>query len=432
MGTKGCVAIDNCLCDRCMGCESSEDKALYDLAHLDDKTMSGLINECKFSMKELYEKALESAQSRSEKARGRIQAKREELKDMKEEFSHKLLQELLEGQDLERLLEEYMADKDRQQLENDLTMMDEPDEGIHGEDIKNSLQEYLDQDLLEIDEEGIRITPKGSRRLAQYVLRRIWDNLAGPRAGTNVTKEEGYGVTQTSGRRKYEYGDEFFRIDLENTLMAALEKRPRRDGLIEFEEEDVWVKETSMDTRMCIGLLVDESGSMTGEKLHAATDIALGLSQLINRNGTDKMKLLLFSNRVREVPYWDILNMTFSGGTTDIRSVLRRFRTSVSYEQADKQVYMITDAEPNCEDGKYIGFEKATAGLLREALLYQREGIILNIIMLDNTPHLREFASILAKRNLGRVFFAEPKDLGRVVVEDYLRSRRRQRRQKAG
>lgn len=432
MGTKGCVAIDNCLCDRCMGCESSEDKALYDLAHLDDKTMSGLINECKFSMKELYEKALESAQSRSEKARGRIQAKREELKDMKEEFSHKLLQELLEGQDLERLLEEYMADKDRQQLENDLTMMDEPDEGIHGEDIKNSLQEYLDQDLLEIDEEGIRITPKGSRRLAQYVLRRIWDNLAGPRAGTNVTKEEGYGVTQTSGRRKYEYGDEFFRIDLENTLMAALEKRPRRDGLIEFEEEDVWVKETSMDTRMCIGLLVDESGSMTGEKLHAATDIALGLSQLINRNGTDKMKLLLFSNRVREVPYWDILNMTFSGGTTDIRSVLRRFRTSVSYEQADKQVYMITDAEPNCEDGKYIGFEKATAGLLREALLYQREGIILNIIMLDNTPHLREFASILAKRNLGRVFFAEPKDLGRVVVEDYLRSRRRQRREKAG
>lgn len=51
--------------------------------------------------------------------------------------------------------------------------------------------------------------------------------------------------------------------------------------------------------------------------------------------------------------------------------------------------------------------------------------------MLDNTPHLREFASVLARRNLGRVFFAEPKELGKVVMEDYLRTRKRQRLRKA-
>lgn len=431
MGAKGCVEIESLLCDRCMGCESSKDKTLYDLAHLDDKTIASLINESKFTMKELHEKARESAQNRRERTRGNMQTKREELKGLKEKFSHKLLNELLEGKDLGQLLEEYMQDRGREQLENEISMMDEPDEGIDAEDIKKSLQEYLDQDLLEIDEKGIRITPKGSRRLAQYVLRRIWDNLAGPSTGVNMTRENGYGVTQTLGRRKYEYGDEFFRIDLEHTLMSALERRPGSNGRIEFEEEDVWVKETSIDTRMCIGLLVDESGSMTGEKLHAAMDIAVGLSQLINRNAKDKMKLLLFSNQVREVPHWEILNMTFSGGTTDIRSVLRRFRTSVSCEQADKQVYLITDTEPNCEDGKYIGFERATAGLLKEAMLYQREGITLNIIMLDNAPHLRDFASILAKHNLGRVFFAEPKDLGRVVVEDYLRTKRRRNLRRA-
>lgn len=267
--------------------------------------------------------------------------------------------------------------------------------------------------------------------MAHYVLSRIWENLTGPSTGTNMTREVGFGVTQTLGRRKHEYGDEYFRVDLEHTLMAALERRPRNDGLIDFEEEDVWVKETSVDTRMCIGLLVDESGSMSGEKMHAAMDIAVGLSQLIQRNAKDRMRLLLFSNQVREVPYWDILNMAFAGGTTDIRAALRRFRTLVSSEQADKQVYLITDTEPNCQDGKYIGFEKATAGLLQEALFYQREGITLNIIMLDNTPHLREFASILAKHNLGRVFFAEPKDLGLVVVEDYLRTKRRQKVRKA-
>lgn len=425
MGAKGCMEVDNRLCDRCMGCGSPQDQTLYDLAHLDDKTIESLINESKFSMKELHEKARESAQNRKEQNRGNMQTKREELRGLKEEFSHRLLNELLEGKGLDKLLEEYMQHRGRERLEKEISMMDEPDEGIDAEDIKNSLQEYLDRGLLEIDEKGIRITPKGSRRLAQYVLHRIWDNLAGPSTGTNMTREDGYGVTQTMGRRKFEYGDEFFRIDLENTLISALERRPRSDGRIEFEEEDVWVKETSIDTRLYIGLLVDESGSMTGEKLHAAMDIAVGLSQLINRNAKDRMKLMLFSNQVREVPYWEILNMTFSGGTTDIRSVLRRFRTSVSCEQADKQVYLITDTEPNCEDGKYIGFERATAGLLREAMFYQREGITLNIIMLDNTPHLRDFASILARRNLGRVFFAEPKDLGRVVVEDYLRTKRR-------
>jgi uncharacterized protein with von Willebrand factor type A (vWA) domain len=47
--------------------------------------------------------------------------------------------------------------------------------------------------------------------------------------------------------------------------------------------------------------------------------------------------------------------------------------------------------------------------------------------MLDNTPHLREFATLLARRNLGRVFFAEPKELGRVIVEDYLRAKKKQK-----
>ncbi len=191
------------------------------------------------------------------------------------------------------------------------------------------------------------------------------------------------------------------------------------------------VRETVVDTRLCVGLIVDESGSMSGDKIHAAMDISLALSELIRRNARDRMRLFLFSNRVREMASWDMLNATFSGGTTDIRGALRKFRTATAGERAEKQVYLITDTEPNSEDGKYIGFEKAALGVLQEAIIYQREGITLNIIMLDSTPHLREFASVLAKRNLGRVFFAEPKDLGKVVIEDYLRTRKRQNRRMA-
>ncbi len=435
MGAKGKLEI-NPVCDRCVACREGEgacgdDSGLYDLAHMDDRTISSLINESRYSAKGLHEKAWEYARKRLEKARGDVQAKKGELQELKENFSYKLLEELAAGGDLDKLLEEYLGDDYRKQLEEELTMMDRMEEGIEPDDIKNSLKDFIDKQLIEVGDDGVRITPKGSDRLAKYVLRRMWENISPTTPGVNATREEGFGMTQGFGTRKYEYGDEFDRIDMEATLISALERGKNRDGGIRFDEEDVRVRETTIDSALCVGLLVDESGSMSGDKVHAAIDIGLGLSELIRRNSKDKMRLFLFSNQVRELAHWDILNVSFAGGTTDIRSVLRKFRTATMGERAERQVYLITDTEPNCEDGKYIGFEKATRGVMQEAIIYQREGITLNIIMLDNTPHLREFASILAKRNLGRVFFAEPRELGRVVIEDYLWSRKRQKPRRA-
>ena len=417
-------------CERCTGCSGSEDQTLYELGHMDDKSLSNLMNECRHSMKGLYEEAWNHASQRAQEKRGNMAAAMDRLRDLQENFSYKLLEELVGGEDMERLLDEYLGDEERKHLEEELMMLEPTEEGVSAEDIKKSLQQYVEKDLVEIDNDRIRITPKGSEKLAKYVLRRIRENLSGFSTGTNATKEEGFGVSYGFGRRKYEYGDEFYKIDMEKTLMSALERTGNKDGSIRFEEEDVWVKETIIDTRLCVGLIVDESGSMNGDKIHAATDICMALSELTTKNSRDTMKLFLFSNQVREVPYWEVLNVTFSGGTTDIRAAMKKFRTSTSHEKADKQVYLITDTEPNCEEGRYVGFEKASLGVMKEAMAFQREGITLNIIMLDTTPHLRQFATMLAKRNLGRVFFAEPKDLGTIVVEDYLRSKKRQRNRK--
>lgn len=426
MGSKRDVEM-SVLCDRCMACENPDDKTLYELAHMDDRSMSSLVNECKYNMKGLQEKAWDNAQRRMEERKAGLEGKKEKLRELKEGFACRLLEELQEGKDLDGLMNEYLSDESRRELEEELSMMSGLDEGIQSEDVKNGLQEYVEKNLIEIDGDGIRITPNGCNRLAKYVLKKIWDNLSGINSGTNQTKDEGFGVSHGFSNRKYEHGDEFDRIDMESTLMTAMERRASEDGQIEFSEEDIWVRETHIDTKLCVGLIVDESGSMSGDKIHAAMDISAALSELMSRNSRDKLKLFLFSNQVREVPYWDLMNVNFAGGTTDIKSALKRFRTSVAHETADKQVYLITDTEPNSEEGRYVGFEKAALGVINEAQAYQREGITLNIIMLDNTPHLREFATLLARRNLGRVFFAEPKELGRVIVEDYLRAKKKQK-----
>ncbi len=426
MGSKRDLAM-TALCDRCMGCESADDKTLYDLAHMDDKSMSSLVNECKYNMKELQEKAWEHAQKRMEEARSGLEGAKEKLREMKEGFAYRLMEQLEQGKDVDGLMHEYLSDESRQALEEELSMMTSLEEGIQSEDVRSGLEEFIEQNLIEMEGDTIRITPKGSNRLAKYVLRKIWENLSGIQSGTNATKDDGFGVSHGFATRKYEHGDEFDRIDLESTLMSALEHPHEAEEPIRFSEDDIRVRETHSDTKLFVGLIVDESGSMSGDKIHAAMDISAALSELMSRNSRDKMKLFLFSNQVREIPYWDVMNVSFAGGTTDIKSALKRFRTSTAHVTADKQVYLITDTEPNSEDGRYVGFEKAALGVVNEAQAYQREGITLNIIMLDNTPHLKEFATILARRNLGRVFFAEPKELGRVIVEDYLRSKKKQK-----
>ena len=274
MGAEGCVEIDG-LCDRCMRCAGDgDDQTLYNLAHVDDRTLQGLMHESQYSLGGLHEKAWEYARERMKKRRGAIEAKREELQDLKEGFSYRLLEGLAAGADVDELLEEYLGDETRRRLEEELAMMDQMEEAVEPDDIRDSLKEYVEKDLIEVKGDEVRITPKGAGALARYVLRRIWEHLAAARAGTHAAKEEGFGMSDGFAYRKHEYGDEFFRIDLERTLLAALEKGRMRGGRIEFDAEDLWVRETVFDTRLCVGLVVDESGSMSGDKIHAAVDIS--------------------------------------------------------------------------------------------------------------------------------------------------------------
>ena len=117
------------------------------------------------------------------------------------------------------------------------------------------------------------------------------------------------------------------------------------------------------------------------------------------------------------------VNDVISGGDTDIRGALAAFRRECRKEQGDKQAYLITDTEPNNEDGRHLSFENAASGLIEEASRYRQEKIGLNIIMLDQGPELKKLASTIAKKGLGRVFFTVPETIGEVVVEDYLSGR---------
>jgi uncharacterized protein with von Willebrand factor type A (vWA) domain len=291
---------------------------------------------------------------------------------------------------------------------------------IDEEDVKKALEEYEQNGLLDIQEGKVIVTSRGVKKLAASALERILKTLNNRNSGSNPVEMPELGVELSLRTRRYEAGDDYSTVDIEKTALNAL----KRCGRLEFEPEDFEIREEVHRAKLCAGIIIDESGSMRDSgKLEAAMETALVLSKLILREPDNKLKLFAFANEVREIEPWGIVNEVISGGDTDIRAALAAFRRYARHEYGDKQAYLITDTEPNNEDGRHIPFEKAAGGLIEEAARYRQEKIGLNIIMLDEGPEQKKLASTLAQKGLGRVFFTAPATLGEVVVEDYLAGR---------
>jgi uncharacterized protein with von Willebrand factor type A (vWA) domain len=138
----------------------------------------------------------------------------------------------------------------------------------------------------------------------------------------------------------------------------------------------------------------------------------------------DRLRVYAFSEEFRLVEAWQLPGVVVPMKYTDIRAPLRAFRLAVAQEPGNKQVHLITDSAPNFLDGEFVGFKAALEAVLDEGRLHRMNEIVLNVVMLDDDPTLREMAKRIAQENMGRVFFADPKNLGEAMVEDYLWSKR--------
>ncbi len=413
------------LCQRCMLTETEENRSLSEIAHSKDRSLQDLLRQMQHQRNSLSEKAEQKRKERLEERRQKQAEYEQRLKQYEEELSYQVMGSILQKEDIDEIAERIARDEIRKEIEQKVNELKCQSDGLSGQDLEESLRDYIERGDLDLREGEIKITPKGARKLANQILRRILENLADRQFGHHELKEAGYGIERSPSSRKYEIGDEYHRIDFEKTFLNALEREPEAKRGISLNLEDFQIYEETHQTKMAAGLIIDESGSMSGDKINAAIDTSLALSELIKQEPGDLLKVYLFSEQVRQIPCYDILNTSFSGGTTDIRAAMRAFRKAVVNERGDKQVYLITDTEPNTEDGRYVGFDEAMAGVIEEALRYRETGITLNIIMLDQKPRLKELASILARKNLGRVFFTSPLKLGKVIIEDYLITKKR-------
>jgi len=368
---------------------------------------------------EFMERARERAEERFGEAQERLSKLTEELERLRAQQMQRSVESLLDSGDLEKAVGDAELTAEMKDMEDEIEGLRKEPQGVSKIDYDETLRDLEEKGLIEKGPHTVRLTSRGARVMGQGFLTRILLNLERRGLGPHKIEDIGAGAWTGSTVRPYEPGDPYHRINIERTLMAALERGAPMSG---FTAGDFRVWEPLHSTELHFGVLVDQSASMRKKgKLEAAVETALALSELMRTQyPEDRLRVMAFSEEVREVEPWMLTATTVPMKFTDIRAALRAFRSRVIYEPGNKQCHLITDTAPNFLDGEFVGFTRAMAAVVDEARLYRMHGIVLNVIMLDDDPQLREMAQRVARENLGRVAYVDPMNLGEAVVEDYL------------
>jgi uncharacterized protein with von Willebrand factor type A (vWA) domain len=373
-------------------------------------------------------KIMDRARDKSQERFKRSQERKKNLESLLEELSAEQMREAMEkflasNGNLEEILEEMSHREDRLRIEAEVQKLSRESQGVIKSDFDEVLSEFGQKGLTDERKPKLTLTSKGAQLLGKGFLSRILQRLSRHGVGPHRIEEIGYGSMLASTIRPYEAGDPYERISIEKSLLATLE---RGGHMGDFQVDDFRVFEAIHSTEVVFGILVDQSASMNrAGKLEAAVETGLALAELMRTQfPEDRLRILAFSEEVREVVPWELPELVVPMGYTNIRGALREFRLAVSHESGNKQAHLISDSAPNFEDGEYVGFEKALLGVIEEAKQYRAAGIVLNIVMLDDDSKLREMAKMIARQNLGRVFFVKPGQLGDALVEDYLMSKK--------
>ena len=286
--------------------------------------------------------------------------------------------------------------------------------------------------LVDNDEGQLTLTPRAIRRLGQNALGDLYRRLLHDRAGRHDMERTGGGHEREYTTKPYEFGDAF-NLHIERTLRNAV----TRNGAgtpVQLTPEDFEVERTEATVQVATVLMLDLSLSMPmrGNFL-PAKKVAMALHSLISTQfPRDYLGVVTFSEVAREIQPERIPEI--SGDHvygTNMQHGLVLARRMLARQTGTRQIIMVTDGEPTAHitDQGYPVFNyppsQATVDrTLTEVRRCTRDGIRINVFMLDATPYLTRFIETVTKMNGGRAFFTTNQDLGDYVLVDFVDQRR--------
>ncbi len=286
--------------------------------------------------------------------------------------------------------------------------------------------------LVDNDEGQLTLTPRAIRRLGQNALGDLYRRLLHDRAGRHDMERTGGGHEREYTTKPYEFGDAF-NLHIERTLRNAV-TRSGAGTPVQLTPEDFEVERTEATVQVATVLMLDLSLSMPmrGNFL-PAKKVAMALHSLISTQfPRDYLGVVTFSEVAREIQPERIpeISWDYVYGT-NMQHGLVLARRMLARQTGTRQIIMVTDGEPTAHitDQGYPVFNyppsQATVDrTLTEVRRCTRDGIRINVFMLDATPHLTRFIETVTKMNGGRAFFTTNQDLGDYVLVDFVDQRR--------
>jgi len=302
-----------------------------------------------------------------------------------------------------------------------------------------------DEGYLVRTNEGLRVSPKGMRKIGDKALREIFHMLNKNRWGEHTTPLRGIQGDKLEDTKRYEYGDPL-NFKISETLFNAL-KRSKKKAPLKIEPIDFSVHRQEFSTDSETVLLIDVSYSMLmNDALQAGKKVALALHRLIETKfPQDILHLVAFRSNARAIRTEDLPSIVaityFMEHGTDIKEALRFARKLLgSQRAANRQIILITDGEPTAATldqggrmhsgwGSALLQERIIQETLKEVKRCTQSGIKINTFMLGTDFYRHGFIDRLSKLNVGRVFYTTPDQVGNYIVVDYITNKRMRIRQ---
>lgn len=292
--------------------------------------------------------------------------------------------------------------------------------------------------------EHTELTPKGIRKIGEKTLGDIFSALKRRELSEHETGLRGSGSVKHEETKEYEYGDPFDLniVDtLKNSLLRAYGDCSADQIKIDLEPGDFEVYESEYQTHAATVLLFDLSWSMSFQgRFPAAKRVALALDHLVKtRFARDNFYIIGFSTGARPLSTKELAVTTWDSNDpfTNIQEALSSAAKTLSrYKNSNKQIILITDGQPTAYKTEgYLQVElpmffgglspRATFETLKEVKRVTAMGIRINTFMLDDSPSLRRFVDEMTRVNKGRAFFTKPDQLGKYLLVDFLRRRKK-------
>lgn len=329
--------------------------------------------------------------------------------------------------------------------------------------VEQMLQQMAEQQGLEKTQRGYQLTPQAYRLFQGKLLERIFSQLQASRSGRHQGPIVGEGAVELQTTKPYEFGDSITQMDMPQSLINALlrttaERIAAPGTPLRLTGDDIVIHRTKNNPKCATAVLMDMSGSMRqGGQYVNVKRMALALDGLIRKEYPgDFLQFLEMYSIAKPVAAGDVAGLlpkpvTIFDPVVRLRADMSREEISesdlpphftniqhalqlgrqflVSRDTPNRQIILITDGLPTAHfEGPnlyllYPSDPATEAATMREAFLCQREGIVINIFLLQSWNQSHEdirFAHKLAETTKGRVFFTAGRDLDRFVVWDYV------------